>query len=117
MTPNHMSLHQKALLSAISSVICLATLPAHGAISLTGLFSFGAGYTNTDGTSPSAALVQGKDGNLYGTSPSGGTNDLGTVFRISTNGTYATLVVFAGTNGASPVAGLIQGADGNFYGT
>ena len=86
-------------------------------MSFTTLFSFGADYTNTDGTSPSAALVQGKDGYLYGTTPSGGAKASGTVFRISTNGIYTTLVSFAGTNGANPVAGLVQGADGNFYGT
>jgi uncharacterized repeat protein (TIGR03803 family) len=104
-------------LTAILLAACLAAAPAHGVISLTSLFSFGAGYTNTDGTSPSAGLVQGKDGNLYGTTPSGGTNNLGTVFQISTNGLYTTLVSFGGTNGAQPSAGLLQGADGNFYGT
>ena len=113
----HMKPMQKAHLCVFVLVLCLAIPRAHGAISLNGLFSFGANYTNTDGINPMAALVQGKDGNLYGTTPSGGSNDLGTVFRISTNGTYATLVAFAGTNGASPAAGLIQGADGNFYGT
>jgi uncharacterized repeat protein (TIGR03803 family) len=117
MTLNHMKPTQWALLAARVILLCLAPLRAHSTISLTNLFSFGSGYTNTDGASPSAVLVQGKDGNLYGTTPSGGTNDLGTVFRISTNGAYTTLVSFTRTNGASPAAGLIQGADGNFYGT
>jgi uncharacterized repeat protein (TIGR03803 family) len=115
--PHYMKLTQRALSAVILAALYLATPPVQGTISLTPLFSFGSGYTNTDGTSPSAGLVQGKDGNLYGTAPSGGTNNLGTVFQISTNGAYTTLVTFTGTNGAFPAAGLIQGADGNFYGT
>jgi uncharacterized repeat protein (TIGR03803 family) len=66
---------------------------------------------------PSAALVQGSDGNFYGTTEYGGTNGLGTVFQATTNGTLTTLVSFNGTNGSYPFAGLVQGSDGNFYGT
>jgi len=47
---------------------------------LTSLYSFGG--TN-DGNSPSAALVQGRDGSFYGTTQYGGTNNLGTVFRLT----------------------------------
>ena len=46
---------------------------------LTGLYSFGG--TN-DGANPIAGLVQGSDGNFYGTTELGGTNNLGTVFRL-----------------------------------
>src|SRR5207249_4230058 len=59
-------------------------LPAFGAsagVVLTSLHSFG-GFTN--GEIPSAGLVQGSDGNFYGTTLFGGTNGgHGTVFRIS----------------------------------
>jgi uncharacterized repeat protein (TIGR03803 family) len=81
------------------------------------LHSFGA--TLTDAASPYAGLVQGKDGNLYGTTAAGGRYGDGTVFRITTNGAgvFPLLVSFHGDNGASPVAGLVQGSDGNFYGT
>jgi uncharacterized repeat protein (TIGR03803 family) len=68
---------------------------------------------------PFDGLVQGSDGNFYGTTYEGGTHNLGTVFRISPGGTYSNLYSFVGspTDGANPTAGLVQGSDGNFYGT
>ena len=94
----------------------LAILPlVHGA-NLQTLFSF-------QGSSvyPYAGLVQGKDGNFYGTTVNGGAyggNDgYGTVFRVTTNGTLSILASFANTNGANPQAELIQATDGNLYGT
>src|SRR5450755_2310709 len=62
------------------------------------------------------AAAQGRDGNFYGTSVTGGTNDLGTVFKITPSGTLATLYSFDGTVGEYPYGGLTLGADGNFYG-
>jgi uncharacterized repeat protein (TIGR03803 family) len=81
----------------------------------TSLYSF----TGTnDGGNPYAGLVQGPDGNFYGTTFFGGTNGYGTVFKFATNGTFTSLYSFTGTNdGANPYAGLVQGSDGNFYGT
>jgi uncharacterized repeat protein (TIGR03803 family) len=66
---------------------------------------------------PTAALVQGSDGNFYGTTAYGGTSGNGTVFRVTPNGLLATLVSFNGANGSHPAAALVQGSDGNFYGT
>jgi uncharacterized repeat protein (TIGR03803 family) len=66
---------------------------------------------------PSAALVQGIDGNFYGTTEYGGASGEGTVFQVTTNGTLTTLVSFCATNGSYPLAGLVQASDGNFYGT
>ena len=76
------------------------------------LYSFTLGPAN-----PEAALVQGRDGNFYGTTSSGGTKNYATVFRVGTNGALTTLVSFAGSNGAYPRAGLVQGSDGKLYGT
>jgi len=89
-------------------------------ISIKGAFTTLYSFAGTnDGASPNG-IVQGGDGNLYGTTQSGGTSlhYFGTVFRISTNGTFTSLYSFAGTNdGANPSAGLVQGSDGSFYGT
>ena len=84
---------------------------------LTTLHSFG--DSSGDGAAPAADLVQGTDGNFYGTTASGGTSYQGTVFRITPAGAVTVLHSFSAstTEGAAPLAGLVQGTDGNFYGT
>ncbi len=71
-----------------------------------------------DGGTPFDGLVQGSDGELYGTTSSGGANFLyGTVFKITLNGALTTLHSFNSTDGSAPYAKLVQATDGNFYGT
>jgi uncharacterized repeat protein (TIGR03803 family) len=94
-------------------------LPAFGAsagVVLTSLHSF---QVFTNGAGPTGGLVQGSDGNFYGTTSGGGTNNnAGTVFKISATGALTTLYSFTGgKDGGSPQAGLVQGSDGNLYGT
>jgi uncharacterized repeat protein (TIGR03803 family) len=107
-------------------VIFLVALAGHPLAScaqtLTTLYQFG-GFP-TDGLVPYAGLVQGSDGNFYGTTVWGGTNDTenggdGTVFKITPQGTLSTLWQFGANrnDGASPYAKVVQGSDGNFYGT
>ena len=73
------------------------------------------------GKQPEAGLVEGIDKNLYGTTSSGGTNNFGTIFRVSPAGDLTTLVNFTGVTGsargARPLAQLLLASDGNFYGT
>ena len=80
------------------------------------LYSFAGGK---NGANPYAGLIQGSDGNFYGTTQQGGENNNGTVFKITPQGVKTTFYSFAGgtTDGATPKAGLIQGSDSNFYGT
>jgi uncharacterized repeat protein (TIGR03803 family) len=83
----------------------------------TTLYSFGVG---TDGAEPYGALVQGTDGNFYGTTSGGGANGAGgTVFKITPSGTLTTLYSFCSqpncADGALP-GGLVLATDGNFYG-
>jgi uncharacterized repeat protein (TIGR03803 family) len=82
--------------------------------SLTNLWSFTGG---TDGANPYAGVVEGADGNFYGTTIGGGTHGTGTVYRISPSGGLTNLWSFTGgSDGANPW-GLVQGSDGSFYGT
>jgi len=88
---------------------------------LTTIYSFCAHNGCPDGDSPAPVLVQGTDGNFYGTTSRGGTYDRGTVFRITAGGVPTTLYSFCSqsncTDGFSPFAGLVPAIDGNFYGT
>src|ERR1039458_9156274 len=82
------------------------------------LWSFGA--TASDGQNPPAALIQCSGGALYGTTEAGGTNGLGTVFKLNPDGSgYTQLHIFGGGpgDGDTPEAGLLQGSDGALYGT
>jgi uncharacterized repeat protein (TIGR03803 family) len=85
---------------------------------LTTVYSFCAQSNCTDGSYPYAGLIEATDGNLYGTTYSGGANNFGTVFQVSLSGTFTTLHSFAGSDdGTGPIGPLVQGTDGNLYGT
>jgi uncharacterized repeat protein (TIGR03803 family) len=79
----------------------------------------------TDGANPVGALIQGTDGNLYGTTEFGGSGNCanldnsgcGTIFKISPKNGFAVLHTFNGTDGWNVHGGLIEGTDGNLYGT
>jgi uncharacterized repeat protein (TIGR03803 family) len=83
---------------------------------LTTLYRFCAKGDCASGASPFGGLVQGTDGNLYGTT-SGEGGSVSTVFSITPSGGLTTLYSFDGADGSAPFAGLIQGTDGSFYGT
>jgi uncharacterized repeat protein (TIGR03803 family) len=72
------------------------------------------------GTAPSnpyGGLIQGTDGNLYGTTLNGGAGLYGTAFKLYPGGEVLSLHAFTnGVDGATPFAGLTQAGDGNFYG-
>jgi uncharacterized repeat protein (TIGR03803 family) len=77
---------------------------------------------SADGAYPAGGLVQGIDGNLYGTASEGGTYNFGTLFKMTPSGVLSTLYNFCPhgrpcADGESPAAGLVQVANGDFYGT
>ncbi len=105
---------------AIFTVYAAAAIaaPAQTFISL---YSFCSQTNCDDGEVPWAGLVQGTDGNLYGTTVFGGHSGHGTAFKITLEGSLRTLYRFCSQTGCpdgyDPYAGLLQGTDGNFYGT
>jgi uncharacterized repeat protein (TIGR03803 family) len=80
------------------------------------LYSFAGG---ADGANPEASLLMDSAGNLYGTTYAGGTNGVGTVFKVTQSGQETVLYNFVGgaTDGANPQSNLIIDEAGNFYGT
>jgi len=100
----------------VANISCLAQVTNFAPI-----YSFGTNLSG--GIFPSAALLQGSDGFLYSTCFFGGTNNVGTVFRVSTNGTGYTVLhhfsdgIFTTPDGYYPQSSLIEGVDGALYGT
>jgi uncharacterized repeat protein (TIGR03803 family) len=82
-------------------------------VTMTTLHSF----SGFDGLYPYAPLLEGRDGNFYGTTLSGGNYYSGTVFQMTTNGAVTVGHSFTGfSDGEGPYAGLAQGTNGLFYG-
>jgi uncharacterized repeat protein (TIGR03803 family) len=93
---------------------------------MTTLYTFCRKAGCADGKVPGSSLIQGSDGNFYGTTEAGGATNYGTVFKLTSSGKLTTLYSFCSVgkpaaniclDGALPWAGLIQGNDGNLYGT
>lgn len=102
------------------SLLCAATAIA----SLAQTFTTFVNFNGINGAYPYCSpLLQGTDGNLYGTTYAGG--DLacnaplgcGMVFRISPTGKLTTAYTFHGPDGTGPGGGLIQAMSGDLYGT
>jgi uncharacterized repeat protein (TIGR03803 family) len=88
------------------------------------------GITASNGVYPYGGLVQGPDGNLYGTTTGGGNSaaacngnlGCGVVFKLTLSGHYTVLHTFQGAlanppEGGSPGGRLLLASDGRLYGT
>ena len=89
---------------------------------LTTIYSFCSATNCVDGQIPFGQLIQAKDGNLYGTTYSGGTSlNYGTIYSISLTGKLTTIYSFCSlpncVDGDSPYAGVVQSGSGGFFGT
>jgi uncharacterized repeat protein (TIGR03803 family) len=70
-----------------------------------------------DGEHPIGGLVKDSNGDLFGTTLSGGTSGEGTVFELKPDGTLTDLAEFHGYDGANPDATLVLDSSGNLFGT
>jgi uncharacterized repeat protein (TIGR03803 family) len=101
------------VLFVVVSLLCVA-----GAQTVSTVYNFAGGTTS--GANPwYVTLVQGTDGQLYGTTYNGGSHGKGTAFKVSTAGVFTLLHSFNGgaSDGAYPTGGFTLGSDGNLYGT
>jgi len=113
--------------SGISKLIALVALmvalvatgaradACHPKSSFNTIYNFG-DHTG-DPLSPQAvgAIAQGRDGNLWSTTLFGGTNNMGTAFKLTPGGKLTVIYNFTSTTG-QPASGLTLGTNGNFYG-
>jgi uncharacterized protein (TIGR03437 family) len=96
------------------AVVLLSALATANGQTFTSLYTFSGNFVYGS----EASLVQGANGNFYGTTTDGGTHALGTFFQITPEGALTTLYNFgtAATDGGNP-NGVVLGSDGNFYGS
>lgn len=84
-------------------------------------FKMVASFNGADGSQSWGQMIQGVDGNFYGTTQSGGNNNCdtgcGTIFKVTPSGVLTTLHSFTDTpDGSLPFGGLVQAPNGDLYG-
>lgn len=109
----------KIIASMLFLSLSFAVATTLAAETFTTIYDFNDG---PNGSLPSAAMTQGSDGNLYGTTYGGGAHGQGgTIFRLAPDGVLTTLYSFCSqpgcTDGKNPTASLVQATGGDFYGT
>src|SRR3954471_4036152 len=117
-------LHQMPRM-AFAAAFAFAIAPSGAsAYTLKVLHSFCTWANCGDGEKPAAGLLRDTSGNLYGTTPSGGANGKGIVFKLVPNpetGKYKEYVLHNFctrvdcADGSNPQAELIMDVDGNLY--
>jgi uncharacterized repeat protein (TIGR03803 family) len=115
----HHTIVNRRALSLAALVVVLCALGAPSAVSGQSAYEVVASFDGAflKGRLPAATLIEGSDGNFYGTTRIGGRFDRGTVFRMDAAGAITTLHHFSGFDGYDPASGVIQATDGNLYGT
>jgi uncharacterized repeat protein (TIGR03803 family) len=106
-------------LATVPALAVITSQPVQALTTFTTLYSFCSQTHCTDGSLP-WGMIQATDGSFYGITHEGGSEDAGTIFKITQSGTLTTLYSFCSqadcADGVYPT-GLIQATDGTFYGT
>jgi len=107
---------RSAAFVALAILAALMILPAAQAQTFSVLHNFTGGV---DGETPFAGITVAPSGVLYGTAAHGGTNSVGTVFKLSHSSgwLFSPLFEFSGGNAAIPLGGVVVGPNGALYGT
>jgi uncharacterized repeat protein (TIGR03803 family) len=106
---------EKSSLSKIACIVfafCVAAATAASAQIFTDLYDFNTGPNDPHWNT----TAQGRNGNMYSTTPQVWSGQTGDVFKISPTGTMTELFTFDGTDGGYVSSGLTLALDGNFYG-
>ncbi len=117
-TPSSLNLFLRHVFYAVTVFLVAASVASAQAV-----FTQLVAFNGTEGSGPSYEyLVQGTDGQIYGTASVGGNQyGSGTIYKITTSGTFTQLWTFCGltncADGDLPVGGLVLAPNGNFYGT
>lgn len=107
------------LLTAVCSLASLMAAPAAQSAEQwgsTSLYIFSGGISGPDGGTPYGGVIEGPDGNYYGTTWYGGTGG-GTVFQVTPSGQETIVYAFSGAADGQLPFKLALGPNGNFYGT
>ncbi|HEY3853350.1 MAG TPA: choice-of-anchor tandem repeat GloVer-containing protein [Verrucomicrobiae bacterium] len=83
----------------------------------TGVLTKLVSFNGSNGNFCLGGLMQGGDGNFYGTTAGGGGGGAGIIFQMTSAGGQTTLAAFHGPDGIGPLASLVEDGAGNFYGT
>jgi len=90
----------------ILALACFLMLASSAGAQFTPLYNFGTHAGDPVHSNYPGFVVQGRDGNLYSTSYDGGTDNAGTVFKVTPAGQVTVLYSFDGVTGAFPSSGL-----------
>lgn len=103
---------------AVAALLVANAAPVAGAVTVTSLHSFSYDNNRVGGVRPNGSLLIGASGTIYGTTFEGGTNQSGTIFSITSGGTFTTLAnLDSSSTGRQPTGRLFADALGTIYGT